>query len=89
MELSNQTGNNGTESGNFYSGVFEMNVSKLIGISASVVNVAGFSPMFFAIIWYERHGTGMRRYSLILISGFTILGIIKSHGEWVTKIQTK
>ncbi len=49
------------DSGDVYSGVFEMNASKAVGLSASFVNVVGFSPLFAAIVWYERHGTGMKR----------------------------
>ena len=68
----------------FFSGLLENRASKWIAISFSSLVVICFSPLFYAIIWYEKFGNNNKRtlvdlllYLLLQMSLFYLV-IIKT-----------
>ena len=61
----------------FYENIYKMNPSKIIGIQISLINVLFFTPLFYAIIWFEKYGSNTHRTllnQLVATSCWHIIG---------------
>jgi len=50
---------------NIFEGVYEMRLSKIIGIFISIVNIVILSPAIYFVIWYEKFGINHNTRSLV------------------------
>ena len=68
-----------TNNTNMFENIYAFNWSMKLGIITSFINFLFFTPMFFAIAWYERYGTNQNR---------TLLNQLVSSICWVSIVQS-
>ena len=69
---------NFTENTNMFEQIYALNWSMKLGLVLSFFNFLFFTPLFYAIAWYERYGTNQNR---------TLLNQLVSSICWVTIVQ--
>jgi hypothetical protein len=45
----------------FFANIYNKDFSMLIGLFSSIFNVIVLTPLFLAIVWYEKFGSGLPR----------------------------